>query len=173
MLRKIVLLAALGLFLIPATVAQAQFEEGDWELTLVGNGVANEDVDAGTLDVGASLGYFLTDGLEVAVRQTLSYDDDNNGTDLAGSTAAVLDFHFDLDRFTPFVGVGLGYIYGDTVAKDTFFAGPEAGLKYFVNSTTFLYGLIQYQFFFEDEDEVGDVLDDGAFVYSIGIGVKW
>jgi opacity protein-like surface antigen len=172
MLRKIVLLAALGVFLLPAAVAQAQFEEGDWELTLFGSGASNEDVEVGSFELGASLGYFLTDGLEVAARQSVSYSDFNNGTNLNGSTAVVLDFHFDLDRFQPFIGAGLGYAYGDTV-QDTFFAGPEGGVKYFVNSTTFIFAIIQYQFFFDDEDDVGDVFDDGLFFYGVGIGVTW
>ena len=176
MLRKIALLAALGLFLIPATAAQAHFEEGDWELTLVGQGATDEEIEVGGFELGGSLGYFLTDGLEVALRQTISYDDSDNGdvgdTDLNGSTAVAIDFHFDLDRFVPFVGAALGYAYGDTTA-DTWFAGPEGGVKYFVNSTTFIFASIQYQFFFDDEDEIGEAFDNGAFAYGLGIGVTW
>jgi len=171
MLRKIVLIGALALFLVPAA-AQAQFEEGDWELTLGGQGASDEDVEAGGFSINGNLGYFLTDALEVGVRQNWSYDDDNNGTDVNGSTAGALDFHFDLDRWQPFVGAVLGYAYGDSTT-DTWFAGPEGGVKYFVNSTTFLYGLVQYQFFFDDSDEIEDNFDEGSFVYQVGIGFRW
>ena len=38
---------------------------------------------------------------------------------------------------------------------------------------TFLYGLAEYQFLFEDSDDVEDNIDDGRFVYTIGLGFSW
>ena len=77
-----------------------------------------------------------------------------------------------MDRWQPFVGANIGYVYGDGV-NDTGEAAPEAGVKYFVNSTTFIYGQIEYQFFFDSSDDVDDAFDDGQFVYSLGIGFRW
>ena len=57
-----------------------------------------------------------------------------------------------MGRWWPFVGGSLGYIYGDAVS-DTWVAGPEAGVRYFVNETTFILGLVEYEFFFDNADE--------------------
>ena len=42
MLRKLYLVPVLALFLLPA-VAHAQFEQGNWELTLSGTGSNDQD----------------------------------------------------------------------------------------------------------------------------------
>lgn len=167
MLRKFaVLIGALGLFLVPAA-AQAQYDEGDWELTLTASGFSTDDFDATTLSVMPSIGYFFTDGLEAGIRQSLTVaDTDTAGSTWAASTTVFGDYHFDLDRWQPFVGAFLGYIYGDDI-DETWVAGPEGGVKYFVNSTTFIYALIQYQIALDD-----DAAED-LFVYGAGIGFKW
>ena len=63
-------------------------------------------------------------------------------------------------------------MYGDAV-EDTWVAGPEGGLKLFVNDTTFILGQIAYDFFFEDSDDADDAFDDGRWVYTLGIGFRW
>ncbi|MGH7215097.1 MAG: hypothetical protein ACREIT_10075 [Tepidisphaeraceae bacterium] len=47
------------------------------------------------------------------------------------------------------------------------------GVKFFVNSTPFIFLMAEYQFFFEDSDDAGDAFDDGQFVYSLGIGLRF
>jgi len=175
MLRRLIVVAALAMFLFPA-VSQAQFQQGNWELTLGGTGTNGPDFDGVSFGVNGSLGYFLTDQLELSVRQTVNYSDFGNsgsgGSAWDGSTRIAADFHFDLDRWQPFVGVNIGYVYGDNV-KDTWEAAPEAGVKYFVNSTTFIYLAAEYQFFFKKGDKASDAFSDGSFVYTLGIGFKW
>ena len=51
--------------------------------------------------------------------------------------------------------------------NDTWLAGPEVGLKYFVNSTTFTEVSAAYEFDLENG------LDNGAFFYGLGVGFKW
>jgi outer membrane protein W len=182
MLRKSYWIAALGLglMLLPASSASAQqyLDQGTWELTLTGSGASNRDVNSGNFGVQASIGYFLVDQLELQGRQTVSYSDTDNGgnggggTSVALSSAVAIDYHFDLDRFQPFIGAGVGYSYG-TSANDTGFVGPEAGLKYFVKDDTFIYGLVQYQFFFKSGNDLTDNFDDGSFLYAVGIGFTW
>ena len=75
-------------------------------------------------------------------------------------------YHFDLDRWQPYIGANIGYQYGDNV-NDSWLAGPEAGVKYFVNATTFIDANVAYEFNLEEG------LDDGAFFYGLGIGFKW
>jgi hypothetical protein len=90
----------------------------------------------------------------------------------AAATRVAVDYNFDMGRFWPFVGGSFGYVYGDAV-EDTFVAGPEVGLRYFVNETTFVLGLVEYEFFFEDSDEAEDAFDDGRFVYTLAMGFRW
>ena len=164
------LAAALALALLPAAAARAQFEAGDFELTLSGSGFSDETFDGGQFQVNGSLGYFFTDNFELSLRQGFGYTDVTN--DFNGSTRVAADYHFDLDRWQPFVGANLGYLYGGPF-RDTFAAGPEAGVKYFVNDTTFLYGSLAYDFFFRNASNIDDDFENGQFVYSVGIGFRW
>jgi hypothetical protein len=184
MLRKLftvpaALLALGAASLLPANDASAQsyLEAGTWELTLNGSGQSNQDIDAGGFQVQGSVGYYVIDQLEVLVRQGFGYADNDNlsggTTSVTASTAVVADYHFDLDRWQPFIGIGIGYNYGDSDVDETFFGGPEAGVKYFVKDDTFIYGLVQYQWFFEDVEDAEDNSDDGSFLYGVGIGFTW
>jgi hypothetical protein len=167
MLRKCVWVPVVAVLALLPAVANAQFQQGDWELTLSGQGVSDEDFDNTNVAVAGSLGYFFTDQIEVSFRQGINWlDIDGGGSDFAGRSAFAADFHFDLDRWQPFVGINAGYNYGDNV-DDNWFGGPEGGLKYFVNNTTFIFGQVSYQFIFESSDQ------DDFWVYLLGIGFRW
>jgi hypothetical protein len=171
MLRRLWLVPALVALLIPA-LAQAQFRQGDWEVTLQGQGANGPDFDGVQFSVGGSLGYFFADQFEVALRQTIGYSDiAGGGSDLNGSTRVAVDYHFDMGKWQPFIGANIGYAYGDVV-NDTFFAAPEGGVKYFVNDTTFIFLMAEYQFFFDDAGDVDDTFSDGQFLYTLGLGFK-
>ncbi len=168
MLRKALFVVA-ALAMIP-TVAQAQnFQAGNWELTLGGGGSSNKGLTQGSFNVNGSIGYFLTKDLEIALRQQVSYADFNNGTTVAASTRVAGDWHFDLGNWKPFVGGNLGYTYGSRGVTNTWEVAPEAGVKFFVNSTTFVFGMAEYQIFFRNGN--GPSFNKGSFVYSLGIGV--
>ena len=165
MLRKFVLVALFAMFLVPAA-AQAQFDEGDWEMFVAGSGASDSGFDNTNLSVTLSLGYFFNDNLEAGVRQGIVFSDtDAGGSDFAASTAGFVDFHFDLDRWQPFVGAFIGYAYGDGVDDDGNY-GPEGGVKYFVNSTTFIAATVQYVLPFDSDN-------DEFWQYSIAVGWKW
>ncbi len=169
MLRKAVVLMALGL--LPAVSFAQGFDAGDWELTFGANGVNDKDFSAVSLGGNASIGYFFTDALELSLRQGVNFSDVGE-SNLNASTRVALDWHFDLGQWQPFVGANIGYVYGDGI-DDTFAAAPEVGVKYFVNNTTFIYVLAEYQFFFESGDDADDSFDDGQFVYTAGIGFRF
>lgn len=168
MYRNVTLVALM--MLVPATFAQAQFRPGDWEMTLSGSGSSDESLDGGTLNVNTSIGYFVDDRWELLVRQGVGYTDLSNN--FSGSTRVAADYHFDLDRWQPFIGVSFGYVYGGEF-RDTWAAGPEAGVKYFVNDTTFVYGSLAYEFFFRNASNIDDNFKNGQFVYGLGIGFRW
>jgi len=143
--------------------------EKDWEFTLAGNGSNDNDFDNGSGGLSASIGYFVSDWFELGLRQSVSFSDFNDQSDWIASTRVAADFHLDLDCFQPFIGVNIGYVYGDAV-DETFEAAPEAGAKFFVKPETFIFVLAEYQFFFEDADEADTAFEDGQFVYTLGIG---
>jgi hypothetical protein len=168
------LLAAIAAVTIPtAAVSASGFEEGDFELRFDGFAQADVEFDSSDIAVTGSFGYFFADQFEGGVRQTLSYDD-FGGSNVNGGTAVFVNYHFGgaNEPLQPFIGGSLGYNYGDTVT-DTFFAGPEGGVKYFIgdNDEWFIFGQVEYQFFFEDASGADDAFDDGVFLFRAGFGV--
>ena len=170
MFRKGIVFAAL-LMCVP-TIAQAQAEAQDWELTLGANAANGPDFDGFTAGGNGSIGYYLTDELELGVRQSVTYTDVGVDSALNGSTRVFIDYHFGDADLRPFVGGNIGYVYGDTAA-DTWAAAPEAGLKYYLDDNTFLFGLVEYQWFFDEADEADDTFGDGQFIYTVGLGWNW
>lgn len=175
-MKKAIVLIGMILMVIPAlAVAQDQwgFSQGDWAVGLQGSGSSDNDVDNTTLSIEASVGYFLSNSLEAGIRQGIGYADIQDGSDIwNGSTRGYLDYNFDLNRWRPFLGVNLGYLYGDNV-NETWIAGPEGGLKYFLAPEAFLLALVEYNFTFDDADQADDAFDDGRFVYSLGFGIRF
>ena len=169
MLRKGIVVAAL---LMLPTLSYGYFEEGDKEITLSGSASNSSDFDGVFIGANGSLGYFITDNLEIGIRQSVSYTDVGVDASLNGSTRVAGDFHFDLEAWQPFVGANFGYVYGDAVS-DTFEAAPEAGIKFFVNSTTFIFAMVEYQFFFDEADEADNAFEDGQFLWSLGVGFRF
>src|SRR5262245_24278221 len=171
MVNRLSLIAACAILSI-SSLAFANFSQGNSELTLSGSGNNDKDFDAGAISVAGSYGYFLTDAFEIGIRQGVGWAGSDDNTSWSASTRGFVDFHFDLGAWRPFVGANIGYVYGDEI-DDTWEAAPEAGVKYFVNDTTFIFAMVEYQFFFQDTDEFDNAFDDGQFVYSLGIGFRW
>ena len=161
---------ALVLLLLPAFAFAQQdfgFRQGDKEFSIVGQGRSDSDLDDNVFATSFSLGYFFTKGLEGSLRQDIQFVDLPGENDWAGSTSLAADYHFGTGRLVPLIGANVGYVYGDE-RTDEFFAAPEAGVKWFVNQTTFIQGMVQYQFPFD-----GSFNDDGSFVYGVGVGFRF
>ena len=146
--------------------------EGDWELTLGGSGSNDNSFDSGAGGLNGSIGYFFSDALELSLRQDLSLSDLGGSSSWSAGTRMALDYHFDLGRTRPFVGVNAGGFYGDDV-PDTFAAGLEAGIKYYVKPQTFVFLMGEYAWLFDDASDANNTFDDGRFVYSLGIGFNF
>jgi hypothetical protein len=174
MLRKKILpLVALSVLVPTLALAQTNvFQQGTQEFTLGGSGTSDEDLDDTVVGTTLSYGIFTTPHMEWGVRQELSFNDLGGGSNFNGSTRLAFDYHIGRGQVVPLLGLSVGYVYGDNV-DDQFIAGPEGGLKFFVNDTTFIYGLVEYQFLFEEADDVDDVYDEGRFVYGIGLGLTF
>lgn len=171
MLRKILTILVFSSF-IAAPMALAEYSAGDREMTLSGSGSSDNDFDTTGFTAEGSLGYFFTPTVEGVIRQGVGVLDTPGESSWNGSTRLGVDLNFPMERFVPFLGVNGGYLYGDDV-EDTWLAGPDAGLKAFVNDTTFVLAAVEYQFLFDDADEVDENFDDGRFVYTLGLGFKW
>lgn len=145
---------------------------GAQEFTLSGTGSNDKEFDHGTWGVAASYGRFIDANWQWVIRQSVNYSDtpgDNSGS---ASTRLGADYNFDFGRWRPFLGLNIGYIYGEAV-DNTGIGGPEIGVKYYAKPETFVYLQTEYQFFFEDSDELTDNFDDGAFAHSVGIGFNF
>lgn len=169
--RLISIVTMLGLLMIPC-VAPAYFQTGDKQLTLSGSGSSDKDFDTTTFAVDVGFGYFYTDYLQGIVRQNVAIADVPGDNQWNGSTRVGADYNFDFQNWRPFIGATIGYLYGDGVTE-SFIAGPEAGIKGFVNDTTFIVVSAGYDFLFEDADDADDAFSDGRIIYSLGIGFKW
>lgn len=171
MIRKLLgLTAAAACIAAVPTSAQAAFKAGDVDITLSGSGQNGPDFDGFAASANAQAGYFFTDALELGIRQTVTYSDIQSSGALAGSTRVFLDYHFELaPNIYPYIGANIGYVYGDAVS-DTFAAAPEAGIKFFVNPSTYIFVSAEYQFFFDKANEASDSFSDGQFIYGLGVG---
>ena len=166
-------LTAAMMFILPLqALAQDQFgfKQGDREFSIQGSGSSDNEFDNTIMSASITVGKFFRDNIEGSIRQDLSFIDVPGDSDWNAATQVVGDIYFPLNRLQPMVGVGLGYVYGDRI-KDQFFAGPEVGLKVFINETAFVSALVEYQFLFENADEADDAFDDGRFIYNLGVGV--
>lgn len=176
-MRNALLLSAAMLLALPAAV-QAQDtagvgpDVGDWEVTAAGTGASDQEFDNNTLGVTASVGQYLMPNVLVGVRQTVTYSGSDDDNVFTGATRVFADYVFDLGRWRPYVGVGLGGVYGEGV-NDSFTAGPEVGVKYYADDNTFVYAQTEYQFAFQDADEIDDSFDDGGFFHVIGVGFNF
>lgn len=182
------ILAGATLFLAAAFNAHAQYQDtptstrttadmfgpvaGNWEFTIGGSGGSNNDIDNSAGGFNLSLGYYLADSLSLSVRQSANYSNGSGDAEYDGSTFVALDQHFGSSALRPFVGVAFGGFYGDNT-NDTFGAGLETGLKFYVKPQTFVYALVSYVWTFDDSDTVTDNFDDGAFLWSVGVGFNF
>jgi hypothetical protein len=146
--------------------SQAASVEGDYEVTLSGNGSSDDDFNTSTFGGSGSLGYSVTDSQEIGVRQDVSVVElEDEQTRWNGATRAFYNFQYDLGRPQPFIGANVGYEYG-RVVDASFIGGPEAGLQFYVKPKTFIEAMLEYQIPFEDADEAD-------LVYSLGIGFNF
>lgn len=141
------------------------FKQGARDFSITGSGSSDESFNNTGLAASATLGMFFIDGLQGNIRQEITFSDVNDEDAINGSTRIGLDYHFGDRRWVPFLGAAIGFVYGDNV-DDDFVAGPEVGLKYMLNPTTYLVGRIEYQIFFDSDD-------DGRFIYGLGLGLTF
>lgn len=152
---------------MPPYTAEWGPRQGDWEATLGGVGASTNEFDDSTFGVGGGVQYYALKWLPLGARGTFNTLFGEDVEDRFNYSAkAAIDFQAPLGRFQPFVGFSGGYAWGDGI-EDDYVYGPEAGVKFFVNESTFVYGLLEYEI-------VGDGdFDEGNARYSFGFGLDF
>ena len=166
----IALTTVLGL---PFSQAWAAQEAGDKSFTISGTGASDNDFDTTTFGTTAELGWFLTNEFELGLRQSVNVLALENSDDRwSGATRGFADYHFGQGSVVPYLGANLGGIYGEDV-QDTGAAGLEGGLKFYVKDKTFIALQIEYDWLFDNSDEIDNQFDDGAYFYTLGVGFNF
>lgn len=170
-------LVVAALLLLPA-MSYGQLARGPWEIEFSGTGANGPNFNGFTAAGNATVGYFFTDALELSLKQSAAYSD-FAGVGWSGSTRAAIDLNVPLGddgEFVPYIGVNGGYVYGNN-GLHNWEAAPEAGLKIFVNSTTFIFVSAEYQFSVDQHSDNGSTLSNqirkGEFVYGAGVGWRF
>lgn len=147
---------------------------GEREFTLGGSGASNTDMDDSFGGLSFSYGWYHTENTAIAIRQSINYSNpERGGTTWMGATRVAYDYHLAArGAFRPFVGANFGGVYGDAVS-DTWAAGLEAGVKYYVQPKTFIYAMGEYGWFFDRASGIDDTFRDGSINWSVGLGFNF
>jgi hypothetical protein len=149
-------------------------QQGSREIIVGGSGSSNKDFNNSVGGLALSYGSYLSQTLEVLLRQTVDYNNPPNaGAEWNGSTKIAIDQHFISEgRVRPFLGVNAGRIYGESV-RDTWAAGLEGGAKFYVQHRTFVAATIEYGWLFQHAKGVNDRFDDGQWNWSLAVGFNF
>jgi hypothetical protein len=152
---------------VPPYTAEVGPRQGDWEAFIGGSGTSDDKFNRNAIGVNGSIGYYALKWLPVSLRQSfVATFGDHVNDNFQYSTTGAVDLQAPLGRFQPFIGGFGGYAYG---ANYTWLTGPEAGIKFYVNESTFIQGLFQYGLIADKNFE----WDDGVAVYTIGAGFNF
>jgi hypothetical protein len=181
-IKLLLLLAGLGgAAFVPKALAQTITEttaqpqtDATREFTIGGSGSSNTDMDDSLGALDFSYGMFTSPRSEWLLRQSVSYNNPDNGDNgWIASSRLAYDWHFADDATTrPFLGVNAGRLYGNSV-NDTWTAGLEGGAKFFMKSQTFVYALVSYDWLFDKGNQIDDRFHDGRLNWSLGVGYQF
>jgi len=173
MIRKALVFTAL--LLVPA-IAKADGniarDAGPFEVTVNGTGSNDSKFHTGSGAIGGSFGWFATPNLELGLRDNASYSDFGSGSSWSNNVRVALDVNLNFDRIQPFIGGNVGYLSGpDTHTAE---AAPEGGVKIFLTNQAFLYGMVEYNFFWHTTNNgVAGNASHGQFLYGVGLGLRF
>lgn len=152
---------------VPPYTPEVGPRQGDWEAIIGGSGTSSDKFDNNTIGATGSIGYYVLKFLPVRLQQSFAANFGGHVNDrFQYATTGAIDLQAPLGRFQPFIGGFGGYSYG---FRHSWLVGPEAGIKYYVNESTFLQGLFQYGLLTDKDYQ----LDEGRATYTIGIGFNF
>lgn len=157
--------------------ARADRRDVPWEVTLSGGGTNDEEFNVGNGSLDASVGYYFTEVLELVGRQSVGYSEDElpapDDEIWAFKSTIGLNLHIPLGNVAPYVGGNVGWLYGDNPPDETMTAGPEAGVKIYLQRAAFLQAGAAWQFFFDEQDTLDDAFEEGQIFYTVGFGLRF
>ena len=158
----------------PSTSLEPRPIAGVREVTFGGNGGSNRNLSDSFGGFSGSYGLYFNNEWQGVLRQSLNYHNPAGaGTTWGGSTRLAADYHFtDLGMTMPFVGASFGRIYGSSL-KDTWSAGLEAGVKYYLQRKFFIFGMAEYNWLFERARRVDNNFGSGQFIFTTGLGFNF
>jgi hypothetical protein len=147
---------------------------GEREFTLGGAGATNPDMNNSFGGVNFSYGWYATENAAWVIRQSINYSNPRVGpTTWGGATRVAYDYHLaPQGALRPFVGANFGGAYGDAI-RDTFAAGLEGGVKFYVQPRTFVYTMAEYGWFFRRASGIDRGFKDGQINWSMGLGFNF
>jgi len=178
MFTRWVISGTVGFLLTIATSLRASTNEvllpgaGDFEVRVGGTGFSKKEFGRSAFNLSGNVGYFFSRFFEVSLRQELSYDSDVSDH-WTGGTHGGFDLNVPLGRLEPYVGMSIGHLYGNSALNDLWEFDPGLGLKWYVQSHTFMYAEAAYSVLFTNFDNLGDGFDNGIFKFSLGIGFNF
>ncbi|MFT3781982.1 MAG: hypothetical protein QM790_08190 [Nibricoccus sp.] len=148
--------------------------EGSNEFAIGGGGASNRDFDDSFGAANFSIGHYFARTQELVIRQSVNYTNPNNAKrSWAGSTLLAFDqLLLPNGPVRPFIGINAGGVYGDNV-RDTWAAGLEGGVKYYVLPRTFVELAAQYAWYFQKGRDIKDRFDTGNWNWSLGLGFNF
>ena len=136
---------------------------GNYEATLTGTGQSNTDFDNTNFGLTGSVGYYYTKNWLFSVKQGAQINDDGDATLINARTIFQAAYQWDFAKWQPYLGLNAGGVYGAGIHDQAVF-GPELGVKYFVNESTFIFANMAY------EMSVDECCNNGNIPYSVGVG---
>ena len=145
--------------------------KGSREITFSGSGESDRKFNNGSLSLEGSYGWYVSDNWLVAIQQSIN--NVGNSRNWSGSTLVAADYHFLDGPWRPFVGANAGFRYGGRSVGDSFAAGLQTGLKYYVRGGAFLFGRAGYSYTFDRVRDIDDAWDTGRWGYALGMGLSF
>lgn len=176
MSRKIFVAIAAVATLFATATAAALPQEGDQEIELSGGFFRQIGSGSGTFNADVGYGSFISDQIELGIRQSFNYTIADEGPDVwIASTVPFLEYHFASisgygQGLVPFIGGVVGIVWNEEDLTGT--VGPTGGFKMFMNESTYLVARYRYEWLF-DELEESDVATDSSHILNVGLGYQW
>jgi hypothetical protein len=145
--------------------------EGVREITFSGTGESDRKFNNGSLSLEGSYGWYFSDRWLVSLRQSIN--NVGNSRDWSGSSLLAADYHFFDGAWRPFIGANAGFLYGGRNVGDSFAAGLQTGLKYYVSRGTFLFGRAGYSHTFDRVSDLDEAWERGRWGYAFGMGLNF
>lgn len=158
----------------PSTSPAPRPIAGVREVTFGGSGGSNRHLSDSFGGFSGSYGMYFSNEWQGVLRQSLNYHNPAGAaTTWGGSTRVAADYHFtELGMTMPFVGASLGRVYGSSL-RDTWSAGLEAGVKYYLQRKFFVFGMAEYSWLFKRARNVDNDFGSGQFIFTTGLGFNF